>query len=150
MVLVVRTGFCKPKYARTARLIAFCPSSSSALGTVQPILVQVPPGVKAGQQLQACGFRLVALFFLKQNSTPKCSNRILPGVVFLASKGDPRVRRWSTGRHASFRCLPGSNAYGTAACYCPTWSCSRTDLLIHTWDTSTSCGGGNRCGDTLS
>ena len=48
------TGFCKPKHARTARLIAFCPNSTTQVvgAPVQSIMVTVPAGVQAGQQLQ--------------------------------------------------------------------------------------------------
>eukprot|EP00913_Durusdinium_trenchii_P032767 g30674.t1 len=54
------TGFCKPKHARTARLIVFCPRTSMGPVTIpipgaapiQSIMITVPPGVVPGQQLQ--------------------------------------------------------------------------------------------------
>ena len=45
------TGFCKPKHARTARIIAFVPSGGVQIPG-QTIMVQVPPGAVAGQTLQ--------------------------------------------------------------------------------------------------
>ena len=49
------TGVCKPKNARTARIIEI--SAGSAMAPVQSIMVTVPPGVTAGGA--ACkGFRV--------------------------------------------------------------------------------------------
>eukprot|EP00434_Breviolum_minutum_P032988 symbB.v1.2.029183.t1/scaffold3167.1/size62076/5 len=45
------TGFCKPKHARTARIIAFVPSGGVQIPG-QTIMVQVPPEAVAGQTLQ--------------------------------------------------------------------------------------------------
>jgi len=45
------TSCCKPKYARTARIIAFVPSGGVQIPS-QTIMVQVPPGAVAGQTLQ--------------------------------------------------------------------------------------------------
>ena len=45
------TGFCKPKGARTARIIAFVPSGGMQIPG-QTITVQVPPGAVAGQTLR--------------------------------------------------------------------------------------------------
>ena len=45
------TGFCKPKHARIARIIAFVPSGGVQIPG-QTIMVQVPPGAVAGQTLQ--------------------------------------------------------------------------------------------------
>ena len=47
------TGFCKPKHARIARIIAFVPSGGVQIpGQTIMVQVQVPPGAVAGQTLQ--------------------------------------------------------------------------------------------------
>jgi len=45
------TGFCKPKHARTARIVAFVPTGAVSIPG-QSIMVTVPPGAGPGQQLQ--------------------------------------------------------------------------------------------------
>eukprot|EP00438_Fugacium_kawagutii_P004469 Skav232392 [mRNA] locus=scaffold1077:458354:463892:- [translate_table: standard] len=46
------TGVCKPRGARTARVIALVPQGSANVWGGASVAVTVPPGVTAGQQLQ--------------------------------------------------------------------------------------------------
>lgn len=46
------TGFCRPKHARIARIIAFVPSGPVMIPQQQQIQVTVPAGVVSGQRLQ--------------------------------------------------------------------------------------------------